>query len=195
MPRLTGPAPKHESLHDGLTGAKIEEFGTAYSYANPLYGTNHSDTNGVGSQGAGGGGTQAIISFVVARFGWPPVALPKIPGIDTSTMQPDVALIRYAVVADSASFPDPESARVIDLAMHNMGHAGITQIDIATPHALPDQAGRDAMLRLMALTLVRQGVHPAAILADGRRVLPRGRAERGTAVPGHVFSLVIMGAS
>lgn len=195
VPRLVGPEEKHESLHDGLTGAKIEEFGTAYSYANPLYGTNHTGTNGVGLQGGGGAGLPTLFKFVVARFGAPPQELPLIPGIDRSTTPPHVALIRYAMEADHTSFPDTASANVIDLAIHSMGRARITQLDIAVGDARLDAAGRDALLRLVALALVHQGAHPAAILSGGRRVLPPGRVERGSPVPGHVFSLVLLDGS
>ena len=195
VPRLSGqeppPAP---ALHDSLTGARTEEFGTAYSYANPLYSTSHTGTNGVGEQGGGGGGRSAVISFVVARFGGPRPPLPMIPGIDPSTAPPNVALIRYGMEADAASFPDTASADVIDLAMHSMGRARTTQIDITLRHPVYG-AGRDALLRQVALALVHQGAHPAAILSDGRRVLPRGPAERGTPVPGHLFSLVLTGGS
>ncbi len=192
LPRLVAPE-QHESLHDSLTGAKIEEFGTAYSYANPLYGTNHLGNDGVGLHDSSG--RSAVVSFVVARFGGPPEALPLIPGIDPSPTQPDVALIRYAMQADRAAFPDVGSARVIDLAMHSMGRAGITQIDIATAVPPREPAQREALLRMVALALVHQGAHPASILSEGRRVLPHGAAERGTAIPGHVFSLVLMDRS
>ncbi len=190
VPRLTGPDRKPDSLHDSATGARIEEFGSAYSYANPLYGTNHLGNDGVGLPSGGAGEQAATVSFVLARFGAPPPKLPPIAGIDLSTSRPDVALIRYAMHVDGAAFPDSGSADVIDLAMHDMGRARVTQLDIATA-TVPDPAARDALLRLVALALVHQGVHPAAILSDGRRVLPRGRAERGGAVPGHVVSLVL----
>jgi hypothetical protein len=191
VPRLTGPDRKPD-LHDSATGARIEEFGSAYSYANPLYGTTHLGNDGVGLPSGGAGEQAATVSFVVARFGAPPPKLPPIAGVDPSPSRPDVALIRYAMHVDGAAFPDLGSADVIDLAMHDMGRARVTQLDIAT--ATPtDPAARDALLRAVALALVHQGVHPAAILSDGRRVLPRGRAERGAPVPGHVFSLVLAG--
>ena len=192
VPRITEPEQKHESLHDSATGALIEPFGTAYSYANPLYSTSHSGTNGVGLQGGGGGAQSAVISFVVARFGAPPDPLPRIAGIDLSPTQPDVALIRYGVDADGLSFPNIASAGIIDLAVHSMGRARITQIEIMPAAPIPDEARRAALLRQVALALVHQGVHPAAILSDGRRVLPRGAVERGRPVPGHVFSLVLL---
>ncbi len=191
VPRLSGQEPPPPALHDSLTGARTEEFGTAYSYANPLYSTSHTGTNGVGEQGGGGGGRSAVVSFVVARFGGPRPKLPMIPGIDPSPTRPDVALIRYGMEADAASFPDIASADLIDLAMHSMGRARTTQIDITARHPVHG-AARDALLRQVALALVHQGAHPAAILSDGRRVLPPGRDERGGAMPGHVFSLVLV---
>ncbi len=193
VPRITGPEDRPETLHDSATGARTEEFGTAYSYANPLYSTSHSGTNGVGLQGGGGDAQAATISFVVARFGAPPDPLPKIAGVDLSATQPDVALIRYGVAADGASFPDVASAGIIDLAVHSMGRARITRIEITPATPVPDAARRTALLRLVALALVHQGVHPGAILSDGRRVLPAGAAERGRPIPGHVFSLVLLG--
>lgn len=195
VPRLSGQAPPPPpALHDSLTGARTEEFGTAYSYANPLYSTSHTGTNGVGQQGGGGGAQSAVISFVVARFGGPRPPLPMIPGIDPSTAPPDVALIRYGMAADAASFPDIASADVIDLAVHSMGRARTTQIDITLRKPIRG-AARDALLRQVALALVHQGAHPAAILSNGRRVLPPGRAEQGGAMPGHVFSLVLANGS
>ena len=194
VPRLTAPAEPPPSLHDGATGARIEEFGSAYGYANPLYGTNHLGNDGVGLPGGGAGEVAATINIVVARFGGPPKPVPPIAGIDPSTTQPDVALVRYAVRADGTAFPDAAAAEVIDLAMHGMGRAGVTQLDITTRSVL-DQAQCRVLLHLVALALVHQGVHPAAILSDGRRVLPPGRDERGAPVPGHVFSLVLAAGS
>ncbi len=191
IPRLKTPEPPHEVLHDPQTGSKTEEFGTAYSYANPLYGTNRVGTDGVGSTGGGGAGVPNVLSFVVARWGYPPKPLPKIAGLDTRPVPPDVPLIRYLMHADPGRFPDQDDARVMDLVLHGMGHARTTEIDIALPPLPADPGARADLLRRVALALVHEGVHPAAILFHGRRILPRGPKECGTPVPGHRISLLL----
>lgn len=205
IPRLTTPEPPHEVLHDTQTGTKTEEFGIAYSYANPLYGTNRVGVDEVGgNSGGGGAGVPNILSFVVARWGYPPKPLPRIAGLDTRPVLPDVPMIRYLMHADSGRFPDQDAARVMDLVLHGMGRARTTEIDIALPPAFQSPgkqslgalaAGGQAvgadLLRRVALALVHEGVHPAAILFQGMRVLPRGPEERGSPVPGHRINLVL----
>ncbi|WP_428377449.1 hypothetical protein [Lichenicoccus sp.] len=193
IPRLTTPEPRREVLHDPQTGSKTEEFGTAYSYANPLYGTNRVATDGVGGTGGGGAGVPNILSFVVARWGYPPKPLPRIAGLDTDPVPPDVPLIRYLMHAEIGRFPDQDDARVMDLVLHGMGRATTTQIDIMPVQLASDAAARAQLLRRIALALVHAGVHPAAILSGGVRVLPPGRTERGSPVPGHRISLVLGG--
>ena len=215
IPRLTTPEPPHEVLHDTQTGTKTAEFGIAYSYANPLYGTNRVGVDEVGgNSGGGGAGVPNILSFVVARWGYPPKPLPRIAGLDTRPVLPDVPMIRYLMHADSGRFPDQDAARVMDLVLHGMGRARTTEIDIALPpasqspgeqspgeqspgelaaggQAAGGQAAGADLLRRVALALVHEGVHPAAILFQGMRVLPRGPEERGSPVPGHRISLVL----
>ena len=193
IPRITAGEPPREVLHDTQTGTRTEEFGTAYSYANPLYGTNHVGVDEVGgTQGGGGGGVPNILSFVVARWGYPPKPLPSIAGLDTRPVLPDVKLIRYLMRADPVRFPDQDAARVMDLALHSMGRAATTQIEIAPAPANLDPQAQAELLRSVALALVHEGVHPAAILFHGTRILPRGIEERGTPVPGHRISLVLV---
>ncbi len=191
IPRLTSPEPPHEVLRDPQTGSKTQEFGTAYSYANPLYGTSRVATDGVGGTGGGGAGVPNILSFVVARWGYPPKPLPRIAGLDTDPAPPDVPMIRYLMRADPGRFPDQDAAGVMDLVLHSMGRARTTELDIVLPPFPADQAARTDLLRRVALALVHDGVHPAAILFQGKRILPQGHAERGTPVPGHRISLVL----
>ena len=179
---MDGSAQAPRSLLDSVTGTKIEEFGLAYNYANPLHGTVRHYGDGVGPPG--GGPVQVTASFVVARFGSPPRRLPPIRDAGLSSYS---ALTRYAIVADAGTFPDAASARILDAVAGNLSRTGITEIDITMPHADP----RRDLLRLVALDLVGHGVHPAAILDDRAPVLPGGGADRAP-LPDHLVRLRVM---
>ena len=166
---------------DGSARTKIEEFGLAYDYANPLHGTVQHFGDGVGPPG--GGAVQVTASFVVARFGGSPRRLPPI----RDAGSPYSALTRYAIVADAGAFPDNASARILDAVAGRLSRTGITEIDIAMPHA--DRRGD--LLRLVASNLVSRGVHPAAIRYGREPVLQGSGADRAPP-PDHLVTLKVV---
>ncbi len=163
----TLPKPDN-SLHDANTGADTSAFGTAYSYANPLYGTqSNSGINGAVSKSAGlpqmGGG------FVVFEWGYPRPPMPKVAGEDLTQAPPPVPRIAFAVQADDAPALDGRARWIIARAVQAYGRAGLTEITIERPAHAPGCCQHYA--DLVRAELVRSGLGPdPSHLLPGHRI-------------------------
>ncbi len=152
----TVPKPDN-SLHDSNTGADTTAFGTAYSYANPLYGTQSgSGIAGAVSKSAGlpqmGGG------LVLFEWGYPPPPMPKVAGEDLTQAPPPVSRINFAVQADDQPVLDGRARWIIARAVQAYGRAGLTEITIERPAHAPGCCARYP--DLVRAELVRSGLGP-----------------------------------
>jgi hypothetical protein len=155
------------SQHDANTGADTTAFGTAYSYANPLYGTtSNSGIAGAVSKSAAlpqmGGG------LVLFEWGYPRPPMPKVAGEDLTEAPPPIPRIDFALQADDQPVLDAKSRWIISRAVQAYGRAGLVEITIERPSNAPTCCARYP--DLVRADLVASGLGP-----DQRHLLPGHR--------------------
>ncbi|MCQ8242104.1 hypothetical protein [Rhizosaccharibacter radicis] len=176
---VPGPdASPHETVRDARTGADIDRFGSAYSYPNPLNDT----TNGRGGVSYAASRSADLpmpagAGFVVARWGYPPKPMPRVPGDDLDAAPPPLPLVRYAVQASAADRLDDQALRVLQLAVQAQGRVLLSEITVEQPSGHPHCC--DRFPRLVLAELARQGVDPRLVGWSDRSLAELVRVSAG----------------
>ncbi|WP_419728031.1 hypothetical protein [Lichenicola sp.] len=146
------------SLHDPATGADTSAFGTAYTYPNPLNGTDGNSSVANAASKSANVPQVGGLSFVVFEWGYPPKPMPKVPGEDLTAAPPPVVQVRFAVQADDEAALDAKSLWIVQRAVQAYGRAGLTEITIERPQDRPGCCTRYP--DLIKAELVREGLSP-----------------------------------
>ena len=157
------------SLHDPNTGADTSAFGTAYTYPNPLNGTDGNSSVANAASKSANVPQVSGLSFVLFEWGYPPKPMPKVPGEDLTAAPPPVVQVRFAVQADDEPVLDAKSLWIVQRAVQAYGRAGLTEITIERPQDRPGCCVHYP--DLVKAELVREGLGPGPSgLLPGHRI-------------------------
>ncbi|MCQ8278241.1 hypothetical protein NFI95_07240 [Acetobacteraceae bacterium KSS8] len=152
-----------DTLRDPNTGADTTAFGSAYSYANPLYGPQGpGSVQNAASKSAGTPAPQGL-QFTVFQWGYPRPPMPKVPGEDLTAAPPPVPVIDFAVQADDGAALDARASATIGRAVQAYGRAALTRITIERPAHAPDCCKRYP--DLVRAALIGNGLSPDHLLS------------------------------
>ncbi len=151
-----------DSLHDPNTGADTTPFGSAYSYANPLYGPQGpGSVQNAASKSAATPAPQGL-QFTVFQWGYPRPPMPKVAGEDLTAAPPPVPVIDFAVQADDSTVLDAKASATIGRAVQAYGRAALTRITIERPAHRPECCARYP--DLVRAALIGSGLSPDHLL-------------------------------